>query len=58
MNNETLKLKPCPFCGDTAELYNDNVLRIECTGCWAMMFDGLNGGAEALAENWNTRVSE
>lgn len=61
MNNKTLKLKPCPFCGDTAKLdYDilDQAFRIECDGCWAVMVDRMDEGAEALVEHWNTRVSE
>lgn len=55
------KLKPCPFCGDAAKLdYDilDQAFRIECDGCWVVMKDGMNNGAEALVEEWNTRVSE
>ena len=61
MNSETLKLKPCPFCGDTAKLdYDilDQAFRIECDGCWVVMNDGMDEGAEALVEAWNTRGSE
>ncbi len=61
MNNETLKLKPCPFCGDTPELtYDilDQAFRIECDGCWVVMKDVMDNGAEALVKEWNTRVSE
>lgn len=52
------KLKPCPFCGDAARLSYDSLWMVECDGCWAVMIDGLNKGTEALAEDWNTRVSE
>ena len=61
MNNETLKLKPCPFCGDTPELTYDilaQAFRIECDGCWVVMKDVMDNGAEALVKEWNTRVSE
>lgn len=62
MSNEVEnELKPCPFCGDTAELYygvDGSAWKIECNGCWTTMIDGLSEGEEALINNWNTRASE
>lgn len=55
------KLKPCPFCGDIAELNYDvlaNKWRIACSGCWAIMIDGMDEGEEALVDMWNTRTGE
>lgn len=55
------KLKPCPFCGDSAELFydiSDGVWRIECSGCWTIMYDGMDEGEEALVDAWNTRTGE
>jgi hypothetical protein len=60
------ELKPCPFCGNEADLIEDEVFSIQCRteGCFLNLyiedygpiftFDHL----ELLVEAWNTREDE
>ena len=55
-----LELKPCPFCGGTAE-FNLKKLRIECTKCKAQMpgylsFKGVWNYKYYLERLWNRRA--
>lgn len=51
------ELKPCPFCGGEAELYNDEGLwKVQCEDCEA------STGQYYMPENaiaaWNTRHTD
>ena len=74
MNNETefVDLKPCPFCGGSAEIFHkaDNVgyfagsfsAHVECTNCQAksetFLDDKLNSALSFATSYWNQRVDE
>lgn len=57
------KLKPCPFCGGKAKVYETNLgmdcfswWNVECNDCEASM-EGF--GSERVAIRvWNTRIEE
>jgi Lar family restriction alleviation protein len=50
------KLKPCPFCGGEAKMWQDMYLtalkKVECSGCGARTFWEVFN-ENLLAENWN-----
>lgn len=53
------ELKPCPFCGGEATLYNDGVLKyIYCTncGCRTTRFDWYD--KKRMVQKWNRRASD
>ena len=58
--DETIKLKPCPFCGGKAEIvygYCDyNVYQVACSDleCHAMV--GWEDAPEEAAKIWNMRI--
>lgn len=63
---EVTELKPCPFCGSKAEIYDyDNVCHVHCTGCDAKtadyyaFSDTQYNGQYALdaIRSWNNRVT-
>ena len=56
------ELKPCPFCGGEAEIYENNIIkslpsyRVFCANCYSRtygMYDKLDDAIEA----WNRRVN-
>lgn len=68
---EKIKLKPCPFCGGTAQFKNPvnkglySELSVECRRCGASPYVlemyGDKSGKEkkkALAEVWNRRTND
>lgn len=61
MNKMERKLKPCPFCGAPAFLFDeedDKLMRIECSSCLATMPNEWGEDVDALVEQWNTREGE
>jgi Lar family restriction alleviation protein len=60
VTKETLTLKPCPFCGETANLSvvdlspDSEKFAVVCGGCDAVGPYGKNLKA-AIATNWNIR---
>lgn len=57
--NDSIKLKPCPFCGDSnVRVYIKGVDRVKygacCENCDARA--GRKPTKEEAAEAWNTRV--
>ena len=59
LNCKNYKLKPCPFCGREAKMWQDmyrtELKKVECSGCgagtsWAVFNENL------LAEKWNTMI--
>lgn len=53
-------LKPCPFCGGEAHLYDDGIdyVWIECYPCGAQthrIFRRLPNAQEVVVEKWNMR---
>lgn len=60
---ENTKLKPCPFCGGEAKVYDkgygyDHKGFVVCT-CGAQMvcqYDGDSNPIEKAVENWNRRA--
>ena len=53
------KLKPCPFCGGTAKVYqedkdNEFTHRVKCNECWCSV-SGVTNKQEAI-DAWNRRV--
>lgn len=70
--NET-KLKPCPFCGDKAEIFIDDYGKslIQCSNCGVLVGVEVENGVELkdgwratfkteeqAAEAWNRRVND
>ena len=57
------ELKPCPFCGGTAELYRKyrNGIEIEskviCVNCLAMVSFAEGDNAKKNVEAWNRRAA-
>lgn len=57
------KLKPCPFCGGKAEIYEDTIIKslpaysVYCTKCYARTY-GLYDKKDDAIESWNRRVNE
>ncbi len=48
-------LKPCPFCGDPAEIHETTHFRwVECIGCGVQMTRCLKTG-EGPVKRWNRR---
>jgi Lar family restriction alleviation protein len=61
-DTDTNALKPCPFCGDSAQVDRDlNYVAILCTNCNArtakFLDDALNDGSRAV-RSWNKRRPE
>ena len=58
---DTVKLKPCPFCGDEAiVIEGDERAYIQCLGMKmhrAMFVDGDNNAANDAIEQWNRRAT-
>lgn len=53
------KLKPCPFCGGKAKVWEDLFIRFSwttyCVKCGASVREGTK---EKVIEAWNKRVGE
>lgn len=57
MTTEPNTLKPCPFCGDEAELREGNIgEHIECTRCGAKTRHSLYRETNTPTKRWNTRT--
>lgn len=58
----SIKLKPCPFCGDEAEVVegpDGESAYVQCQGAkWhrAIWFSGDNNAADEVAREWNRRA--
>ncbi len=60
------ELKPCPFCGGTAELEDWKIVyesgtTIRCTSCDARIIEGVEDGDgwhDRAVEKWNRRTNE
>lgn len=57
-----MKIKPCPFCGGDAVVFEikgkDFPFRVQCTNSWcACRTDNYNDYARAI-EGWNARVEQ
>jgi Lar family restriction alleviation protein len=50
------ELKPCPFCGDEAELKycGSNYYEVDCRGCGGST--GIQNSKEEAVALWNTRT--
>lgn len=48
-------LKPCPFCGGSAELYTDGLTAILCTDC-GMSVGNFERSIIKLTDQWNRRA--
>ena len=56
MSKET-KLKPCPFCGNKAKLYqNDNGFHVQCTMCANGTFP--SDLKRTVVFKWNRRAND
>lgn len=57
--NQTLQLKPCPFCGGKPSLY---ILRfyktISCKSCLAEIKANRSCTIKDFSELWNRRINE
>lgn len=61
-----IDLKPCPFCGGTAQLFVQNGVRVKCTKCGAQtmtrcdppLFESGHRAVESVINDWNRRVPE
>jgi Lar family restriction alleviation protein len=49
-------LKPCPFCGDRAQLVQSGTFRVECPDCGAIGPPAPN--SERAVARWNRRGTE
>ena len=60
MENETPKLKPCPFCGSEdvyIETFNgETEARVRCAGCGTM--SGFFNDVASAANTWNYRPGD
>lgn len=57
--DKKLKLKRCPFCGETAmniEKDDNNKSIIWCDSCPAMMYSEVITTEELLVKAWNSRI--
>lgn len=61
------ELKPCPFCGNKADLYVNNGVRVICVKCGAsskilvdnMNANGVTGCAvKSVIDAWNRRAND
>lgn len=53
-----IELKPCPFCGQKAEIYQlNNKFESMCTNCTATI-EWLFESEQEAAEAWNRRVND
>jgi len=51
------ELKPCPFCGSTAEVRRRKTTMVSCTGCSAATFQS-HDNEHAAIEEWNRRAQQ
>ena len=49
------QLKPCPFCGEKAELTEFGGYEVWCSECWGHVCPGSGELSDAVAE-WNRRA--
>jgi hypothetical protein len=57
-----IKLKPCPFCGNT-EIISKHINLIYCSdtvncGCQIELGDSIMNSLESIRKQWNTRYDE
>lgn len=59
IDQECEELKPCPFCGDDAELENNGIfVRVLCRHCEIHQTDYFPECEKEAIEAWNTRPLE
>lgn len=58
MSIDIEELKPCPFCGHSAEFSKTSVFWVNCSNehCHAETRAGENGTEEEAVEIWNRRT--
>lgn len=69
MQNEGIKLKPCPFCGGDARLWvwsEGGGVCVRCTNCYCQtstksddaLLKHLDSAVERVIEAWNRRAQD